>query len=332
MSKGSLFGLDCGPDSAIGIVPAPWDVTTSYMPGTSNGPDAICEASWQLDLHHSTGVSFWDHGIFMSSVSPDWADQNRLLRPQAEAIMACLSKGDALSPDLKASQDRINHVCGTFLDWLQGEIAAAYDRHRYVGLLGGEHSVSLAHLRYLASKGRPFSVFQIDAHMDLRLAYEGFTYSHASVMRHAIQLPAVERLVQVGIRDYCAEETDVVRESGGKVSVFYDAHMRARQFEGETWRQICEDIVSALGEDVYLSVDIDGLDPSLCPHTGTPVAGGLSFREFAYLIRLVAERRRIIGFDLVEVSPGEDTEWDANVGARVLWGLCGELEVGYPPP
>ena len=136
-------------------------------------------------------------------------------------------------------------------------------------------------------------------------------------------MPQVARLVQVGIRDFCEQEFLAIQQSRGRIVTHFDAHWQRRRLCGETFDRLCQETIAALPDDVYVSIDIDGLDPALCPHTGTPVPGGLQFGELAHLIGCLADSgRRIVGFDLVEVAPGAD-EWDANVAARVLYKLCG---------
>jgi agmatinase len=192
---------------------------------------------------------------------------------------------------------------------------------KLVGLVGGDHSSPLGLIRALAEKYDRFGILQFDAHADLRKAYEGFTYSHASIMYNALKLPAVGRLVQVGIRDYCEEELNVITRSMGRIKTFFDTDLKSEIYQGKTWKAICHDIIKELPTLVYISFDIDALDPKLCPHTGTPVPGGLEFTQATYLIsEVVKSGRKIIGFDLCEVAPGT-TEWDANVGARMLWEL-----------
>ena len=133
----------------------------------------------------------------------------------------------------------------------------------------------------------------------------------------------IEKLVQVAIRDYCDQEKEIINNSEGRMVVFYDRDNRRKMYEGTTWKSICDDIISQLPEKVYISIDIDGLDPKLCPNTGTPVPGGMEYEELMYLLNKVKQSgKEIIGFDLCEVSPGDD-EWDGNVGARVLYHLCG---------
>jgi agmatinase len=169
-------------------------------------------------------------------------------------------------------------------------------------------------------------VLHVDAHLDLREAYEGFTDSHASILFNvAARLPAVSRIVQVAVRDMSEAELEVARGSGGRIVPHLDAAIAARVFDGEPFHRIADAIIADLPEDVYVTFDIDGLDPALCPHTGTPVPGGLSFQQaVALLARLQKSGRRIVGFDLVEVAPGPDgDEWDGNVGARLLYKLIG---------
>jgi agmatinase len=108
----------------------------------------------------------------------------------------------------------------------------------------------------------------------------------------------------------------------GRVITFYDEDIKDSLFHGKTWDTLCDEIIGQLPKNVYISFDIDGLDPKLCPATGTPVAGGLEFYQALHLIKkLVLAERKIIGFDLCEVSPGHN-DWDANVGARILYQLA----------
>ena len=139
------------------------------------------------------------------------------------------------------------------------------------------------------------------------------------------QIPELKRLVQVGVRDYCQEEIDYIHNSNYQVITYFDKDIKERGFEGQSWKQIADEIVSHLPDKVYISFDIDGLDPKLCPHTGTPVPGGFETEQIFYLMKkIIQSGRKFIGFDLAEIGVGE-TDWDANVGARVLWKLCNLL-------
>ena len=176
-------------------------------------------------------------------------------------------------------------------------------------------------MQALADINQSFGILHIDAHADLREAYEGFEFSHASIMFNALKIQQISHLVQVGIRDYCEAELKLI-QSDKRISTFFDRDIKQQQFNGKNWAEICENIISLLPQNIYLSFDIDGLDPKLCPNTGTPVPGGLELEQALFLIeRLVQSGRKIIGFDLNEVAPGSD-EWDANVGARLLYRLA----------
>ena len=176
---------------------------------------------------------------------------------------------------------------------------------KLVGVVGGDHSVPFGAIRAAAEAHPGMGVLHLDAHADLRDAYEGFRWSHASIMFNVLRdLPAVARIVQVGIRDYSDDEDALMNANPGRLVTFFDPDLRRQLFDGEPWSRITHRIAAALPREVYLSFDIDGLDPALCPHTGTPVLGGLSFPEVSALLRAVVETgRRIVGLDLSEVAP-----------------------------
>jgi agmatinase len=178
-------------------------------------------------------------------------------------------------------------------------------------------------IQALAEQNENFGILQIDAHADLREAYEGFEFSHASIMYNALKIKQVQKLVQVGIRDYCEEELNLIKNSSDRIKTFFDRDIKYAQYNGDSWDRICNRIVSELPDKVYLSFDIDGLDPKLCPNTGTPVAGGFEAEQVLYLLeRLVNSGKKIIGFDINEVSPGDEGgDWDANVAARLLFRI-----------
>ncbi len=329
-----IFGLPFSPDEAqVVLIPAPRGVTVSYGGGTHNGPRAIYEASPQIDFYHpSYGNDSWKLGIAMLPLE-NWDDAYRegvALREKAKAHIESLERGDG--DDDRHTMSVINEGCERFHKRVEKTATELLAKGKLVGLVGGDHSTPLGLMRALAKKHGEFGILQIDAHCDLREAYEGFTYSHASIMWNALRLSHITRLMQVGIRDYSIGENDLIKKSSGRIRTFFDAEIKRQQYEGNTWQEIARNVVDVLPAKVYISFDIDGLDPSLCPHTGTPVPGGLQFQEAVYLIRAVAESgKTIIGFDVNEVSPGEDTPvsanamertWDANVGMRILWNLA----------
>ena len=224
------------------------------------------------------------------------------------------------------SLKEINEGSHFLNNWVHTQTKELLDKGKLVALLGGDHSTPFGFIRALSEKHESFGILQIDAHCDLRKSYEDFKYSHASIMYNVLEeIPQVQKLVQVGIRDYCDEEVDYIARSNGRVEAYFDQQIRERMYEGETFKQITDEIIEKLPPKVYISFDIDGLDPKLCPATGTPVAGGFEMAQVYYIFRKVHESgRRIIGFDLNEVGVGEN-DWDANVGARALYKLCNLL-------
>lgn len=325
LANAGLFGLPFTVDeAALVIVPVPWDATTSYRAGTSNGPTAIRTASHQLDLYDVDLGEPWRAGIAMLDMPEDIAAWNHDAREDAEPVIAVGGRIDN-NPELQRLLDRVNQASAQLDARVYADVSALLDAGKIVGVLGGDHSVPFGAIRAHAERGE-LGILHVDAHADLRDAYEGFTCSHASIMRNVMtQLPNVTKLVQVGIRDVAKSEIDFIQASEGRVVTHFDAQLSERKQSGEAWKKIVDDIIADLPARVYVSFDIDGLDPQLCPHTGTPVPGGLSFQEAALLIKRVAKTgRKIIGFDLNEVAPGPDgDEWDANVGARLLYKLCG---------
>lgn len=324
INNGNIFGLPFDQsESDIVLIPVTWDVTTSYCPGTAKGPEAILHASPQLDLFDPDLKDAWKNGIYMQPISAKWLDLNHSLRPKAEKCIDALEKGtDTNNKKFKGYYSEINKACENLKSAVYDDAQTLLQQNKLVGVVGGDHSSPLGLMEALAEKYNEYGILQIDAHADLRVAFEGFTYSHASIMFNALQIAGVSKLVQVGIRDICEAEVILIQQSNGRIATFYDWQIKEDQYNGISWDTICKQIISQLPKHVYISFDIDGLDPKLCPHTGTPVAGGFELQHTFYLLKkLVESGRTIIGFDLCEVTPGED-EWDGNVGARVLYKLC----------
>lgn len=300
-----IYGLPFTPEeSRVVIVPVPFEATTSYGGGTSSGPQAVLEASKQVDLFdHETGRPY-AAGIAMLDVPQD------VLRWNEEAEGAEVAEVNALG-------DRVNA-------WVYEQTRALLDAGKMAVTLGGDHSVPFGAIRAYAENYPGLGILHLDAHADLRDAYEGYTWSHASIFHNVMtKIEGVARLVQIGVRDLGQSERRMIDESHGRIVTFYDPDLAARKEEGVPFAKIADEIVATLPNDVYLSWDIDGLDPTLCPGTGTPVPGGLSWNEAIGVLRaLVRAKKRIVGLDLCEVAPGE-TEWDANVGARLLYKMIG---------
>lgn len=329
-TKGTFLGLPFTPEnSELVIIPVPWDVTVSYSEGTAHGPAAVLEASTQLDLFVKDIPDAWKLGISLLPISEEIQNKSIAARKEAFEYINWLEDGekDDVDESIKNTPSRTNIASIDLNEWVAGEASKWLEQGKMVALLGGDHSTPLGLMYTLADKYGNIGILQIDAHMDLREAYEGFENSHASIMYNALKNKNVSKLVQVGIRDFCQDEAELAKNSNGRISVYYDQDIKESLMEGSSWKNICDNIVSDLPDRVYISFDIDGLDPKLCPHTGTPVAGGLEFQEAMYLVkRLVQSGKTIVGFDLCEVTPGED-EWDANVGARVLYRLANLMAV-----
>ncbi|MDA3928822.1 MAG: agmatinase family protein [Prolixibacteraceae bacterium] len=325
LNNGNFIGLPFDSESAnLILLPVPWDVTVSYNDGTASAPANILEASTQLDLYDENLKDAWKKGIFMQATDQNLMMLNSELREKAILYINFLENGgrvDENSTMLKLLKE-INNECQKLNKKVAKEAEILLEKGKLVGIVGGDHSSPLGFLQVLAQKHNEFGVLHIDAHMDLRNAYEGFTYSHASIFHNALQLPSLTKLVQVGVRDFCDEEVEFVANNPERIHLFTDNVLKKEKFEGVTWKTQCEKIIAKLPQKVYISFDIDGLKPNLCPNTGTPVPGGLEFEEARYLLEQVVESRKsIIGFDVCEVA-GTGNEWDGNVGARVLYKLC----------
>ncbi len=326
----NIFGLPTAEEDArLVIVPVPWEVTVSYGAGTARAPEAIFKAALQVDLFDPEVPYGWKQGYYMRPIDRKVLMKSDYLRKEAELYIDYISHGEDINANQFMSKTikDINEG-GTYItQWVYDQTKALLDSNKLVGVLGGDHSVPLGFMKAIAEKYDDFGILQIDAHCDLREAYEGFIHSHASIMYNALgEVPQISKLVQVGIRDYGGDEWEYIRNSNFRVIAYFDKEIKTRLFEGDTWKHIAEEIVSKLPQQVYISFDIDGLDRKLCPHTGTPVPGGFEAEEIFYLVKKIVESgRTIIGFDLCEVGVNSENDWNANVGARVLFKLCNLL-------
>lgn len=324
VKNGNFIGLPYTYENAnIVLIPVPWDSTVSYRAGTSAAPANILEASTQLDLFDPHLPDAWKAGIYFMPVSEMLQHLNTKTRSIASEVIDFWESGQSKQADstVVANLELVNSHCEIMNNWVYETTKKALTDGKLVGLIGGDHSTPLGYYKALSEVFPSFGILQIDAHQDLRNAYEGFTYSHASIFYNALQIKSLSKLVQIGIRDYCEEENELVLAAGGRVVVYHDHKIRRWVFEGTPFGALVENIIEQLPHEVYISFDIDGLDPALCPGTGTPVPGGFSYAEVIYLFtKIVDSGRRIIGFDLVEV--GGENEWDGNVGARIVYKLA----------
>lgn len=315
--ENGVYGVPSSYEEAKLIyVPVPWEATTSYGGGTRLGPEAILGASIQLDLFDWDVIDPWKEGMFWWDADPEIEHWNKEARIQKEADH--VHEVNALSRKLNANvESRISKILA------DGKIPA---------LVGGDHSTPMGAYSAVGKRYASFGILHIDAHSDTRDAYQGFTDSHASIMRNALErVPELTTLTQVAIRDFCDEEMQYVTGQPNRVNVFWDRDLQSSRILGIPFAETCKKIIATLPQNVWVSIDIDGLDPRYCPHTGTPVPGGLEYAELVHLVtELARSGRNILGFDLVEVAPNTDVssewdqaarEWDANVGMRLLYKL-----------
>jgi len=322
----NIFGLPTTEEDArLVILPVPWEVTVSYNAGTARAPEHILNASLQVDLFDPDFKDAWKQGFFMRPVDKKVLTKSDYLRKEAELYINYISHAEIVAENkfMCKSLKEINAGSLFLNNWVYDQTKDMMERGKLVGLLGGDHSTPFGYIKAIAERYPDFGILQIDAHCDLRDAYEGFVYSHASIMFNVLkEIDSVKKIVQVGIRDFCDEELDFIQKSDGKIVTFFDKVIKERQYEGETWKSIVDDIVAQLPENIFISFDIDGMDPKLCPHTGTPVPGGFETEQVFYLLKKVKEAgKKIIGFDLNEVGVSNN-EWDENVGSRILYKLC----------
>ena len=184
---------------------------------------------------------------------------------------------------------------------------------KFICMLGGEHSISGPVIRAHKERFPKLSVLQIDAHADLRDTYDGTPHSHASVMRRVVEMCSV---VQVGIRSLSSEEASVIPLLPTRI--FF-----AKDIVGRT--EWIEEVPDSLSEEVYLTIDVDGLDPSLIPTTGTPEPGGLMWYDVINLIRFVAEKRRIVGMDVTELSTLPGNNSPSFLTAKLIYKTLGYI-------
>ena len=321
-AESGIYGLPfAAEDSKVIIVPVPFEATTSYGGGTSNGPAAVLEASKQVDLFDQETGRPYASGIAMLDIPKNVARWNRDAKRIAATV---IEKGGVVDRLTRTAAEKVNDFGDRVNAWVYEETVSLLRQGKLAVVLGGDHSVPYGSIRAHAQKYPGLGILHLDAHADLRDAYEGFTWSHASIFNNVMRkVTGVGKLVQVGVRDLGQAERKMIDTSNGRIVTFYDADVATRKESGVPFAKIADEIIAELPDDIYLSWDIDGLDPTLCPGTGTPVPGGLSWNEAIGLLRAIRRSgKRIVGLDLCEVSPGE-TEWDANVGARLLYKMIG---------
>lgn len=325
-SSAGIYGLPFKQNEAkVVYLPIPWDVTTSYQAGTANGPGAILKASEQIDFFDLDYIDAYQSGLFMKKENAKIAKLNKSGRLLAEKIIDSDEETVAKNKTLQATLKKVNALCEEMNQEVYSETKKVLDNDQMSVVVGGDHSTPFGAIKAYAEKFPGLGVLHFDAHSDTRIAYMGFENSHASIMYNVMEkISNVSKLVQVGIRDFCEQEYQYTK-SNKKVDVYFDQILSNRKMSGESFEKIAKEIVKKLPKNVYISFDIDGLDPRFCPNTGTPVPGGLEYHEVIFIINeIVKANKTIVGFDLVEVAPSpknKTDEWDANVGMRLLYKM-----------
>jgi agmatinase len=297
------------------VLPIPYDSTTSFQAGTREGPAAIIRASQQVELFDEE-LETECHKAGVATLDP---------------LMPNMAGPKAMHEDVFAAAKRIVRD-GKFL----------------IGL-GGEHSITSSLVRAVMTKHKKLSVLQIDAHLDLRDSWEGSPHSHACVMRRCLELGA--KIVPVGIRNVSLEEhrflktvirTPSASEGPGPLLGQRRGRSLALPVRKKSAIRPCVDVVTArqchtdddwvdrvlnaLGETVYITIDIDGFDPSFAPGTGTPEPGGLDWYQVTGLLRLVAAEKNVVGADIVEVMPIPGQAVTEFLAARLAYKLISYLQ------
>jgi len=306
---GHPFGVPHGTEESwFHAICVPFEATASYHKGTAEGPEAILRESDQVDLFDARWGEPWRAGIAVRAygeVAKLWNQAGN------DAVQATLD-GQDKTAEVDALGERVNAYVGE-------QVAEIFSEGRVPVVVGGDHSVPYAAMAEAARRHPGMGVLHIDAHADLRKAYQGFRWSHASIFYNVIQ-DTDATLLQIGIRDQGRSERQFAVEHP-RIAQLLDDEIAQVALRGGDVLALFEDAIAKLPQQVWLSVDIDGLRPDLCPSTGTPVPGGLDWREFRGILdALVRSGRKVIGFDLCEV--GSDN-WDGAVGARVLYNLLG---------
>lgn len=329
MKSSFTFGTRASFEKArIVLIPVPWEVTASGGEGTAQSIETIREASSQMDFFQKFSLRAVNHLIFFEEINKKLAQLNEDYCPLSKKIISQLNKEIPLKEEQKNQINNINQACKQMTDWVYIKSKQILKKGKIPALVGGDHSVSEG-LIHLMGEQEDFGLLHIDAHCDLRESYQGFTRSHASIMFNVLNHSfAPKKLIQMGVRDFCEEEYERIQKDP-RVMCYFDEDIASRLFQGETWGTLCKEIVSHLPSRVYVSLDVDGLEWTYAPGTGTPVPGGLTFNQVLFLFREIAKQgKKLISFDVVETSIGSSEgekafgHWNGNVASRLIYHLC----------
>jgi len=258
--------------SKVVIVPVPYDGTSTWLKGADKGPQALLEASANMEVYDvETDSEVHKVGIHtMPSVTE-------------------------------------NSTPEAMVDAVYERIKDLLKKKKFPVLIGGEHSVSIGAIKAIAETFNDITILQFDAHADLRQVYEGSKNNHACVMARAKE---VAPIVQVGIRSMSVEEREDIQPD----RVFYAFNIH----EHKTWMY---ELLSKLSRNVYITIDLDVLDPSIMPSTGTPEPGGLLWYQLLDILKVVSEQVNIVGFDVVELRPLKENKSPDFLASKLIYTL-----------
>ncbi len=278
--------------SRVVLLPVPYEQTTSFGKGTASGPEAILAASAQVELYDEE------------------------LDTEIYKVAGGIATSEAVNFDGSGF---------AAVEAIQKKVHDLIAENKTVVCIGGEHTISIGAARAYARHYPDFSFLQLDAHSDFRDTYEGNSYSHACVMARVYEFN--RNIVQVGIRSQCKEEADFIRQE--KINTFYAFALKNRQHGGDqhAWHDA---VIDALRENVYLSIDCDFFDPALMPAVGTPEPGGFDWHESVSFLRRLAEKRRVVGFDITELSPIRGLIHPQFVIAKLIYKMIGYISHCHP--
>ncbi len=259
-------------NAKVVILPVPYDGTSTYGKGADKGPEALLDAAENMELFDiETQSEVYKNGIFLAPPVLENRSPEQMAKTVEETVK--------------------NHL----------------QHQKFVGMIGGEHSVSIGAINAFQDEYNNLSVLQIDAHSDLRPSYNGTPFNHACAMHHASKTC---NLVQVGIRSMDTVELPFLK----KDKLFTSYRIRSEA----NWM---DDVVSQLGKQVYITIDLDAFDPAIMPATGTPEPGGLLWNESLDLLKKVFQNHEVVGFDIVELAPINGFSAPDFMAAKLLYKI-----------
>lgn len=263
--------------SKVVILPMPYEKTTTYIKGTKNGPNAIIKSSRNMEIYDEE-LQKNNSNMGVCTLNPLIIDKN--------------------------PEEMVNDV--------YENVKKLLDDKKFVVVIGGEHSITPGCIKAFAENYDELSVLQLDAHTDLREEYDGTKFSHACAMKRSLEF--CNNIVPVGIRSFCDEEADFIKQNKMKIFLAKDI------FDNNNW---IDEAVSRLSKNVYITFDLDVLDPSIMPSVGTPEPGGLYYYKLLKLLKKIFIVRNVVGFDVVELCPNENNVSPDFTAAKIIYKMIG---------